>query len=208
MDAYLRKMVTECIRCFQNGRNLKTKQPKTEKDKLKNPSQPNEGLHLYFHGQKKTIITCDASTSRLGATLQQIDPEGNGKIIAYASRFLNTAEQKYAINEMELLSVVWSCEHFKYYIYEKESKSEPDHKALVPILTGNRETKPYNSHLTRWVQRLMLSDFDISYRPGNTMGITDYLSQPPAFEAQKPWSYEEKFVVNPIKEVNRKFRTR
>ena len=48
----------------------------------------------------------------------------------------------------------------------------------------------------------MLFDFTISYRLGNTMGITDYLSRHPAFEAQKPASHEEKFVVNRIKDNN------
>ena len=92
----------------------------------------------HFNPEFDSIITCDASTYGLGATLQQIDRVGNRKVIAYASRFLNPAEQKYAVNELELLSVVWSCEHFKYYIYGKEFKIETDHKALVPILKGNR----------------------------------------------------------------------
>ena len=109
----------------------------------------------HFNPLHQSIITCDASTFGLGATLQQVDPEGNRKIVAYASRFLNTAEQKYAINELELLSVVWACEHFKYFIYGKEFSIETDHKALIPILKGNRGAKPYSSRLTRWIQRLM-----------------------------------------------------
>ena len=75
-----------------------------------------EDKHEKAFNEIKSIITCDASTSGLGATLQQIDSQGNRKTIAQASRFVNTAEQKYAIKELELLSAVWSCEHFKYYI--------------------------------------------------------------------------------------------
>ena len=70
----------------------------------------------HFNPEFESVITCDASTYGLGATLQQIDRDGNRRVIAYASRFLNPAEQKYAVNELELLSVVSSCEHFKYYI--------------------------------------------------------------------------------------------
>ena len=101
------------------------------------------------------------------------------------------------------MSVVWSCEHFKCYIYEKEFEIETDNKALDPILNGNRGAKPHSSQLTEWAPRLMLFDFTISYRPGNTMGITEYLSQHPVFEAQRESNYEEKFVVNHIKEINR-----
>ena len=39
------------------------------------------------------------------------------------------------------------------------------------------------------------------------MGITVYLSRNPVFEARKPGSYEEKFVVNRIKEINRQIGT-
>ena len=38
----------------------------------------------------------------------------NWQPISYASRSLNTNEQKYSINEPELLAVVWSLEHYKY----------------------------------------------------------------------------------------------
>ena len=78
---------------------------------------------------------------------------------------------------------------------------------MVPILKGNRGAKPYSSRLTRWVQRLMLFDFTITHIAGVTMGITDYISRHPVCEAQKEDNYEEKFVVNRIKEINRQIGT-
>ena len=54
----------------------------------------------HFNPLRESIITCDASTSRLGATLQQIDPQGYRKIIAYASRFLHSPKQNYAVIEL------------------------------------------------------------------------------------------------------------
>ena len=39
------------------------------------------------------------------------------------------------------------------------------------------------------------------------MGITDFISRHPAFEAQKTDDYEEKFVVNRIKDINRQIGT-
>ena len=39
------------------------------------------------------------------------------------------------------------------------------------------------------------------------MGITDYLSRHPVFEAHRESNYEEKFVVNRIKEIDRQIAT-
>ena len=39
------------------------------------------------------------------------------------------------------------------------------------------------------------------------MGITDYISRHPAFEAQKEDNYEERFVINRIKDINRQIGT-
>ena len=59
------------------------------------------------------IITTDASTKSLGATLWQKQPDGKLKPIGFASRFLSDTEKKYASNELELLAVVWGLEHFR-----------------------------------------------------------------------------------------------
>ena len=63
------------------------------------------------------MITTDASTKGLGATLWQEHSDGKLKPISFASQFLSDTEKKYAMNELELLAVVWGLEHFRFYIY-------------------------------------------------------------------------------------------
>ena len=67
----------------------------------------------------KTRIKCDASRSVLGAALEQLTVNG-WKPISFASGFLNSNEERYSVNELELLGVVWSREYFKNYLYGKE----------------------------------------------------------------------------------------
>ena len=86
--------------------------------------------HKHFDKEKPTRVKCDASHKGLGATLEQWNPNGWFPI-AYASRFLNTAEQKYSTNELELLAVVWATEHFRYYLYGSDFLIATDHKALI-----------------------------------------------------------------------------
>ena len=83
------------------------------------------------------MITTDASTKGLGATLWQEQPDGKLKPICFASRFLSDTEKKYAMNELELLVVVWGLEHFRLYIYGTV-KLFTDHQALESL----NETDP------------------------------------------------------------------
>ena len=70
--------------------------------------------------------------------------------VAYASRFLNTFEEKYSVNELELLGVVWAIEQFKYYLYGKHFTVNTDHQALVSALNESERSKGSQSILTRW----------------------------------------------------------
>ena len=73
------------------------------------------------------VITTDASTKGLGATLWQEQPDGKLKPIGFASRFFSDTEKKYAINDLELLAVVWGLEHLRIHIYGKPIKLLTDH---------------------------------------------------------------------------------
>ena len=103
----------------------------------------------------------------------------NWQPIAYASRFLNKNEQRYSINELELLAVVWLLEHFKYYLFGSHFTLQTDHQVLLSALKNNRGNKTYQSRLTRWVDRLLPFHFKVEHVSGKNMGFTDYLSRHP-----------------------------
>ena len=133
----------------------------------------------HFKKSENIRKICDASKTGLGAVLHQQDENG-WRPIHFASRFLTPLEEKYSINELELLAVVWAIEHFKNYLYRKNIQVVPDHKALATVLKGNENNKTYSSRLTRWVDRLLPFDFEIFHAPGWTIGIADYLSKHPS----------------------------
>ena len=94
----------------------------------------------HFNINNETRVKCDASKEGLGACLEQKE-NNNWHPIAYASRFLNKNEQRYSINELELLAVVWSLEHFKYYLYGSHFTLQTDHQALLSALKTIEEIK-------------------------------------------------------------------
>ena len=113
---------------------------------------------MLFNPHLETRIKCDASRKGLGCALEQRTPN-RWHTVAFASRFLNSVEDRYSINELELLGVVWSNEHFKFYLYDKPFTVITDHRALLSLMRENRANKSYNSRLTRWVDRLLPFDF-------------------------------------------------
>ena len=74
--------------------------------------------NTHFNPTLETRIKCDPSRQGLGAALEQLDCEG-WKTVAFASQFLNSNEERYSVNELEFLGVVWAIKYFKYYLFGK-----------------------------------------------------------------------------------------
>ena len=183
----LRALLTKNTKLVWTGEHeehfklIKTKIAETTENKHLNPDL-------------ETRIKCDASRKGLGCALEQWISNG-WHTVAFASRFLNSVENRYSIDELELLGVVWSIEHFKYYLYGKPFTVITDHRALLSIMRGNRANKSYNGRLTRWVDRLLPFDFSIDHLPGSKIGLVDYISREPQQKAINISTYDEQFIV-------------
>ena len=118
--------------------------------------------NTHYNPHLETRIVCDASRAGLGAALEQRSPTG-WHTIAFGSRFLNSNEERYSINKLKLLGVVWSVEYFKNNLFGKSFIIITDHRALLSIMKEHRSNKSYNSPLTRWVHRLLPFDFHIEH---------------------------------------------
>ena len=156
----------------------------------------------HFNPELETRIKCDASRKVLGCALEQRTPNG-WHTVAFASRFFNSVEDRYNINELELLGVVWSVEHLKYYLYGKPFTVITDHRALLSIMRANRSSKSYNSRLTPWVDRLLPFNFSIDHLPGSKMGLVDYMSQDPQQKSVNISAYDEQFIVAKLDVIKR-----
>ena len=60
-------------------------------------------------------LDTDASGVGVGGVRSQTTPEGE-RVVAYFSRAFNKAERRYCVTRRELLAVVLSIRHFKYYL--------------------------------------------------------------------------------------------
>ena len=115
--------------------------------------------------------------------------------MVFASRFLKNNEERYSINELELLGVVWAIKQFKYYLFGKNFTVLTVHRALLSVLKSHRSNKSYNNRLTRWIDCLLPFDFNIEHIPGTRMGLVDYISRQPNQKAKSITQYDEEFKV-------------
>ena len=132
----------------------------------------------FYSPERNTIVSADASSYGLGSVLLQKQPDNVWKPIAYASRALTSAEQKYAQIEKEALAVTWSCERFNDYLLGTTFHIHTDHKPLVPLLsTKNLDELPIR--IQRFRMRLMRYSFTISHVAGKDLVTADTLSRAP-----------------------------
>ena len=99
-------------------------------------------------------------------------------VIAYYSKSLNPAQQKYCTTRRELLAVVASLDHFKAYVWGPKFLVRTDHAALVWL----KNLKNIQGMLARWPAKQQQFHFDIVHRPGAQHGNADGLSRCPQCE--------------------------
>lgn len=105
----------------------------------------------------------------------------NGWHITLAgSRFLSSAEQRYAPIEGEALAVAWGLEQTKYFTQGCDNLVVvTDHRPLVKIFGDRTLDEITNTRLFRLKQRTLMWRFDIAYMPGSENCAADAASRHP-----------------------------
>lgn len=123
---------------------------------------------------KPFIITTDASATAIGGVISQ-GAIGSDRPIAYASRTLNKAEEKYPVIEKECLAIVYCVNYFRPYVYGREFSLVTDHKPLVWL----HSVKDPANRLVAWRFKLENYQYKIIYKPGRANSNADALSRNP-----------------------------
>ena len=133
------------------------------------------------------VLFTDWSIEGCGAVLCQHFPEPDGAAqlhpVAYASRSNNEAERNYPSYKGEMLSAVWSTEHFRYHLLGVPFVLETDHQPLSYLMKNPNLSGIY----ARWALRLQEYEFTIKYRPGSQNTVADCLSRNPLPDCDAHW---------------------
>lgn len=133
-------------------------------------------------------LTTDASIKGVGGYLEHIDNSGKPLgIIGYYSGALSSHEKNYPVRELELLGVVRSLEHFRYYLLGRKFVLRTDHQSLLSLKNLD---KPPSGRLIRHLDKLAEFGYDIQYLKGSENVVADPLSRLTDFTVDVPPVYD------------------
>ena len=110
------------------------------------------------------IVDTDASDYGIGGVLSQ-NIKGTEYVIAYYSKSLNPAQQKYCTTKHELLAVVSTLDHFKGYVWGPHVSVRTHHAALVWLTN----LKNIQGMLARWLAKLQQFNLISNINPARNM---------------------------------------
>lgn len=134
---------------------------------------------------KKLILTTDASGVAIAGVLSQGDI-GNDRPVAFISRTLNEAEQRYSTIEREMLAIFWSIKQLRPYLLGQEFIVRCDHKPIQFIF----KTKDIHPRIYRWTYYLSHFTFVVIHYPGKDNVVADALSRAIPDENEKQPDHE------------------
>ena len=149
-----------------------------------------EGVRI-FDPTRKTCLSPDWSKTGIGYWLRQqyCDCQsdipnccdGGWKITLAGSRFLRSAEQRYAPIEGEALAIAWSLEDTKFFTLGCDNLViATDHKPLTRIFCDRSLDEITNPRIFRLKQRTLMWRFKIVHVPGKSIPASDATSRYPA----------------------------
>lgn len=132
----------------------------------------------HYNPALEIIVSADASSIGIGATISHKFPDGAIKVVQHASRALTSAEQAYSQPDREGLAIIYAVTKFHKMLYGRHFLLQTDHAPLLRIFGSKKGIPVYTANrLQRFALQLLLYDFKIVYISTDKFGDADVLSR-------------------------------
>lgn len=129
--------------------------------------------------EQKIFVHCDASKYAVGCQLSVGKDWRSARPVAFESKQLNPAQQRYPTHERELFAIIHALRKWRVYLLGTHFEIYTDHDTLL-----NLKTQPELSHRqARWVEFLSQYDYEMFYIKGEDNTVADALSRFPYDQA-------------------------
>ena len=129
-----------------------------------------------YNSENPIILSVDSSYIGVGFILSQNDDQGKRRPARYGSIPFNEREARYSQPKLELYGLFRALRSYRYFIYNaKRLQIEVDAKYIKGMLI-NPDMQP-NAAMNRWVQGILLFDFELIHVPAENMKGPDALSR-------------------------------
>ena len=131
-------------------------------------------LH-HVRNDRPFYLTTDASNYAIGASLEQVDKDGDRVPLAFASKTLPDSRIHYCATKKELYAIVYFMRYFVGFYRGQHVYIETDHYALRWLW---KFVDPVDSMYFRWMTEMNnYEPWSISYLPGEKNVVADALSR-------------------------------
>lgn len=135
-------------------------------------------LLTHYDPRHKIIVSADASSIGIGATISHMFPNGTIRVVQHASRALTKAEQGYSQIDREGLAIIFAVTKFHKMIFGRRFQLQTDHQPLLRIFGSKKGIPIYTANrLQRFALTLLSYDFGIEYVRTESFGNADVLSR-------------------------------
>ena len=153
----------------------------------------------YYSPKRQTRLVVDASRlNGLGFVLKQLQEDDLWKPVQAGSRFLTSAETRYAMVELEMLAIAWACQKARIFVEglpRAQFEIWTDHAPLVPILEKQTLPEIANKRLQRLKMKVEHLTFKTVWVKGIDNVEADALSRHPCARAQDDDELDEEIHV-------------
>ena len=185
--------LTELIR--KDAPFVWTEERQSAFDKLKQLVSSAPALKpIDYATDRPVFISVDSSYIAVGFILSQLD-ESNKRVPArYGSLPFNERESRYSQPKLELYGVYRALRHWRLFLFNiRRLILEVDAKYIKEML-NNPDLQP-NATINRWIQGILLFDFELQHVPADKHRGPDALSRKEPTEEDwnevKEWEHDE-----------------
>jgi hypothetical protein len=126
-------------------------------------------------GAELSLVT-DASSSHVGAVIQQKQPGKGWRPLGFFSAQLDKAQVNYSAFDRELFAVVAAIKHFRFMLEGRRFTVFTDHRPLVGALS--RRSDPWSGRQQRHLSFIAEFSPTIRHITGQSNVVADTLSRP------------------------------